>query len=178
MCSFFWRLNIIVYTIKKMFTTFIINLFPTLFSLVMISKIMFSGLKNAGKVGYKLLLLILFVIVSSGILYSQVKTGAERTDDYLPLLEGKRVGLVANHTSLIGNTHLVDSLIALKVNLVKIFGPEHGFRGNMADGAVIENGIDQKSGLPVISLYGSNKKPSPEDMEGLDLVIFRSEELV
>lgn len=138
----------------------------------MISKIRFIGFNKALEVSSKLTLFILIVIVSCGTLFAQVKTGAERTDDYLPLLEGKRVGLVANHTSLIGNTHLVDSLLALKVNLVKIFGPEHGFRGNMADGAVIENGIDQRTGLPVISLYGSTKKPSPEDMKDLDLVIF------
>ena len=119
----------------------------------MISKIRFIGFNKALEVSSKLTLFILIVIVSCGTLFAQVKTGAERTDDYLPLLEGKRVGLVANHTSLIGNTHLVDSLLALKVNLVKIFGPEHGFRGNMADGAVIENGIDQRTGLPVISLF-------------------------
>lgn len=155
-----------------MFTTFIHNLFPILFLIIMISKIMFIGFRRAVNLSPKLILLIVIVVFSCGTLVAQIKTGAERTNDYLPLLEGKRVGLVANHTSLIGNTHLVDSLLALEVNLVKIFGPEHGFRGNMADGAVIENGIDQKSGLPVISLYGSNKKPSPEDMEGLDLVIF------
>lgn len=120
----------------------------------------------------RLFIVLIILIVFPGILFSQVKTGAERTEEYLPMLEGKKIGLVANHTSYIGKTHIVDSLVSLGVDLVKIFGPEHGFRGNMADGAAIENGIDPKTGLPVISLYGSSKKPSEEDMAGLDLVIF------
>ena len=115
---------------------------------------------------------LVLLIFYSGVSFAQVKTGADRTGEYLPLLEEKRIGLVANHTSLIGNTHLVDSLVALNVNLVKIFGPEHGFRGIVSDGKTIENGIDQATGLPVISLYGSTKKPAKEDMQDLDLVIF------
>ena len=80
--------------------------------------------------------------------------------------------LVVNQTSTIGNTHLVDSLVKLKVNIVKIFGPEHGFRGTADAGEHIENGKDPKTGIPVISLYGDNKKPTPSQLADIDLVIF------
>ncbi|MEZ5197999.1 MAG: DUF1343 domain-containing protein [Bacteroidales bacterium] len=102
----------------------------------------------------------------------QVIVGAERTKDYFPLLSGKRVGIVANQTSHIGNIHLVDSLLYAGINAVKVFGPEHGFRGNTADGVEINSGIDANTGIPIISLYGSHKKPTPEDLEDLDIVVF------
>lgn len=105
-----------------------------------------------------------------------LKTGAERTTAYLPLLKGKKVGLVGNQTSIIqteaGNVHLVDTLLALGVDLRKVFAPEHGFRGTADAGEVIEDGKDPKTGLPVFSLYGNNKKPSAEQLEDLDLLIF------
>ena len=102
----------------------------------------------------------------------QIITGAERTEIYLPLLEGKRVAICGNQSSLIGKTHLVDSLISRKVNVVKIFSPEHGFRGNAEAGAHISSSTDSKTGLPIISLYGKNKKPTAEQMKGIDLIIF------
>lgn len=103
---------------------------------------------------------------------SQVTSGAQRTSEYLPLLKSKRVAVVANQASLIGKTHLVDSLHSLQVHLVKIFSPEHGFRGNAEAGALIEDGRDTKTGLPVISLYGNHKKPTTKDLESIDVVLF------
>ena len=101
-----------------------------------------------------------------------IKTGAEQTEKYLPLLKGKRVAIVANQTSVIGRISLVDSLKSLEVNIVKIFGPEHGFRGTASAGAIVEDSIDAKTGIPEISLYGKKSKPSKEDLENVDLVIF------
>lgn len=106
------------------------------------------------------------------IAWSQVITGAARFSEYMPLLQGKKIGVVANQTTLIGNTHLVDSLLSLGVNVVKVFGPEHGFRGNNADGLAIGDTVDTQTGLPIISLYGKRKKPLPEDVNGIDLMIF------
>lgn len=101
-----------------------------------------------------------------------IKTGAEQTEKYLPLLYGKRVAIVANQTSVIGKTLVVDSLKSLGVNLVKIFGPEHGFRGTASAGAVVADSIDAKTGIPEISLYGKKSKPSKEDLADVDVVIF------
>lgn len=101
-----------------------------------------------------------------------VIVGAERMAELLPKLQGKRVGLVVNHTSLIGKTHLVDTLLTRDVNIVRIFGPEHGFRGTAADGELVNDSSDTKTGLPVISLYGKNRKPTPQQFEGLDVIIF------
>ena len=87
------------------------------------------------------------------ILYDRdVLTGAEQTFVYLPLLEGKNVGVVANQTSMIDDTHLVDSLLSLGVNIVKVFSPEHGFRGKADAGEVVKDGIDVKTGIPLVSL--------------------------
>jgi uncharacterized protein YbbC (DUF1343 family) len=102
---------------------------------------------------------------------------ANRTEAYLPLLKGKRVGIVGNQTSIMKNeagefTHVVDSLLALEVNLVKGFAPEHGFRGTADAGEAVEDGKDAQTGLPVISLYGDNKKPKTAQLEDLDVLIF------
>ena len=103
-----------------------------------------------------------------------VRTGAERTENLLPLLEGKRVALVVNQTSVVGKmkTHLLDTLLALDVNVKKVFAPEHGFRGNADAGETVKNGRDVKSGLPILSLYGKNKKPSAEQLADIDVVLF------
>ena len=98
--------------------------------------------------------------------------GAQNLKSYIGLLKDKKIALVVNQTSTIGNTHLVDSLVKLKVNIVKIFGPEHGFRGTADAGEHINNGKDPKTGIPVISLYGDNKKPTPSQLADIDLVIF------
>jgi uncharacterized protein YbbC (DUF1343 family) len=104
--------------------------------------------------------------------FSKIKCGAERTEIYLPLIKGKRIAIVANQTSMIGNRHLVDSLKSLNVNIRVIFSPEHGFRGESEAGAGIESYFDAKSGLNVISLYGKNKKPKAADLKDIDIVIF------
>jgi len=102
----------------------------------------------------------------------EIKTGADQTDKYLPLLKGKRVAIMANQTSLIGKTHLVDSLKILGVNIVKVFGPEHGFRGNASAGVEVADEIDPVSGIPVVSLYGAKNKPSKEDLADVDILIY------
>ena len=102
----------------------------------------------------------------------EIITGAEQTEKYLPYLAGKRIGMVVNPTSIIGNTTIVDSLKSLGVNIVKIFGPEHGFRGDASAGAKVDDSIDQRTGIKAISLYGKHHKPSAEDMKNIDLMIF------
>jgi uncharacterized protein YbbC (DUF1343 family) len=101
-----------------------------------------------------------------------ILTGAMRTELYLGDLRGKRVGIVANQTSLIGNTHLVDSLLSMGVAVKKVFAPEHGFRGDSGAGETIQDGRDTKTGLPLVSLYGKNKKPSAEMIRDLDVLVF------
>lgn len=109
---------------------------------------------------------------------------ANRCGVYLPMLEGKNIGVVANQTSVIykvlgtgagveaANTHLVDSLLALGINVKMVFAPEHGFRGEADAGEHLKDGKDSRTGLPIVSLYGSQRKPSPEHLQGLDLVLF------
>ncbi len=100
-------------------------------------------------------------------------TGAEQPALYLPLLqEAGPVALVVNQTSTVGHAHLVDTLLAMQVDIQTIFAPEHGFRGDADAGEKIADGKDPKTGLPIISLYGSNKKPKPEQLQGLGMVIF------
>jgi uncharacterized protein YbbC (DUF1343 family) len=108
------------------------------------------------------------------ILYNKVtiKVGAENIDEYLPQLLGKKVGMVVNHTSVINNTHLVDSLKSLNVNIATIFAPEHGFRGEISAGELVNNSKDLKTGIDIVSLYGKNKKPSKEQFENLDIIVF------
>ena len=101
-----------------------------------------------------------------------VLPGAFQTEEYLPLLKGKRVAIVANPTSVIGKTHLVDSLKSAKVKIVKIFAPEHGFRGDRPAGEKVLSYTDAKTGLPVISLYGNQIKPASKDLKNVDVVIF------
>ena len=98
--------------------------------------------------------------------------GAFQFDELLPLLQGKRIGVVANHTSLINNTHLVDSLLSSGINVVRIFGPEHGFRGDHPDGKEINSGKDSKTGLGIISLYGNHKKPTKTDLLNIEIMLF------
>lgn len=97
---------------------------------------------------------------------------AMQTDDYLPLLQGKRIGIVGNQTSIVGETHLVDTLLSLGIDVRKIYTPEHGFRGTADAGAKVNSGKDEKTGLSIVSLYGKNKKPTPEMLQGIDLILF------
>ncbi|WP_298707666.1 DUF1343 domain-containing protein [Chitinophaga sp.] len=102
-----------------------------------------------------------------------VRTAAQRTDAYLPLLKGKRVGLLVNQTSMISpSAHLVDSLLSLKVNIVKIFSPEHGFRGTADAGEKVGNSRDSRTGLPIVSLYGSHRQATAADLADVDVLVF------
>ncbi|MBS9523086.1 DUF1343 domain-containing protein [Litoribacter ruber] len=102
-------------------------------------------------------------------------TGADRHSEYLPMIEGKNIGLVVNQTSILpqkDNLHLVDFLLGENQKVKKVYVPEHGFRGDADAGEKVENEVDQKTGLPVISLYGNNKKPSKEALSGIDILIY------
>src|SRR5690348_2792999 len=97
-----------------------------------------------------------------------VLPGAYRIDVYLHYLEGKRVGVFANQTSMVGQTHLVDTLRKRGVNIVKIFAPEHGFRGVLGAGEELNNDVDKQTGIPIVSLYGKKKIPDAEDLKDVD----------
>ncbi len=98
--------------------------------------------------------------------------GSEQFELYVPLLKGKRVGIIANQTAVVGKKHLIDLLLEKKVNVIKIFAPEHGFRGDRPDGAKIISKKDELTGLPVVSLYGSHYKPTADDLRDLDILIY------
>lgn len=110
--------------------------------------------------------------VNQPLFAKAIKTGAEQTEKYLPFLKGKRVAVLANQTSVIGHTHLVDSLQKLGVNIVKVFGPEHGFRGKASAGSEVKDETDAATGIPIISLYGPKNKPSKEDLANVDVLIY------
>lgn len=119
----------------------------------------------------------IFLLISCCLFFSCKKDaniilGVENTKNYLPLIKGKKIAVIGNQTSIISSIHLVDSLLSLDINIVKVFSPEHGFRGNADAGEKVENIIDPKTGLPIISLYGKNKKPSPEQLNGIDILLF------
>ncbi len=103
---------------------------------------------------------------------NRIITGAEQMEVYLPWLMDKSVAVAGNHTSLVGSSHLVDTLISRGIQVVKVFSPEHGFRGKADAGSRIESGQDPATGLPIISLYGKHKKPTPEDLNNIDIVVF------
>ena len=117
---------------------------------------------------------ILLVLVESILQLSaqEIKPGAYQINDYLKLLDGKKVGIVANQSSELNSTSLVDTLISLNQNIVRIFSPEHGFRGKADAGAKIDDEVDAKTGLKVISLYGKNRKPKNKQLEGIDIMLF------
>jgi uncharacterized protein YbbC (DUF1343 family) len=116
---------------------------------------------------------IVLCLLISSTAFAQLKVGAERSDLYLRKLKGKRVAVFANNTSAVKGVHLVDILVSKKVNVVKIMSPEHGFRGDIPDGAEVNDSVDGKTGIRIISIYGDkNKKPTPEHLADVDLVIF------
>ncbi|ASW76550.1 hypothetical protein IQ37_14380 [Chryseobacterium piperi] len=131
---------------------------------------------------FKIKNLLLICLIFLGVFnqyYSQnqskgdFKTGADRPELYLPLLKGKTIGIVTNQTGLMKDkTHLVDFLVKSGINLKAIFAPEHGFRGNADAGETVKSGVDAKTGIPIVSLYGNNKKPKPEQLKGIDVVVF------
>ena len=102
----------------------------------------------------------------------KIFTGADQISEYLPLIKGKRVAIMANQTSVVGDTHLVDTLRSLGVNIVKVFGPEHGFRGQASAGIEVGDETDPSTGIPVISLYGRKNKPTKEDLADVDILIY------
>jgi len=118
-------------------------------------------------------ILILAFAVTIGTFAQNVKTGAESTQEYLPLLKGKKVAVLTNQTGIIGKTHLVDSLVSLKINIVAILSPEHGFRGNADAGEHVASTIDEKTGIPIKSLYeGNSGKPAASLMKEIDVMVF------
>ncbi|MDE3184444.1 MAG: DUF1343 domain-containing protein, partial [Bacteroidota bacterium] len=118
------------------------------------------------------LFLGLLLVTLSVFSQKRIIPGAERLDQYLPLLKGKNVALFANQTSMVGNTHLVDTLMKRGIKIVRIFGPEHGFRGNADAGEKVGNSIDKETGIEVVSLYGKHSKPTAEDLKGVDVMLF------
>ncbi|MBH0091256.1 exo-beta-N-acetylmuramidase NamZ domain-containing protein [Pseudoalteromonas sp. NSLLW218] len=129
---------------------------------------------------FKTLFITLFFIFSAIFIPSvqaneannSLVVGAQQYAKYLPQLKNKRVGLVVNQTSTIGQTHLVDALLAKSINITKIFAPEHGFRGDHGAGTHVKNAVDSKTGIPLISIYGKNKKPSQAALADVDVIIF------
>ena len=105
-------------------------------------------------------------------LYTSITTGAQQTELYLPKLKNKKVAIVTNASGIINNKHLVDTLLKHKIKIVKIFGPEHGFRGTADAGEKVKSGKDPKTNITVVSLYGSHKKPTTEDLKGVDIVVY------
>jgi uncharacterized protein YbbC (DUF1343 family) len=116
-------------------------------------------------------LLILFISIYSTSLWALV-LGIERHQSYLPILQNKKVAIVSNQSSRLGNTHLIDFLISKKINVKKLFALEHGLRGSLDPGETVGDGIDEQTGLPIISLYGKRKQPSSEDLRNIDFIVF------
>ncbi len=102
----------------------------------------------------------------------RIMPGAWQTGKYFPLLDGKRVAFAGNHTATIRDMHLVDSLLGAGIDVVKVFSPEHGFRGHAAAGEHVESGVDQETGLSIISLYGANRRPAAEQLRDVDIIVF------
>ena len=106
------------------------------------------------------------------IKYNEIISGDQQLDEYLPLLKNKAVGVVANHASIVNGTHLVDTLLKSEIHIISIFSPEHGFRGDEDAGSFISDNKDSATGIPIISLYGDHKKPTTEDFQNIDIVLF------
>lgn len=129
----------------------------------------------------KFINLVLICLIFLGSIHSKAqtkpdlcfKTGADRPELYLPLLKNKTIGVVTNQTGLMSDrTHLVDFLVKNNIKIKTIFAPEHGFRGTADAGEHVKNGVDAKTGLPIVSLYGANKKPSAQQLVGIDVILF------
>ena len=117
-------------------------------------------------------IIILLILSSLGLHAQQLILGSERIEEIINSIDNKNIAIVGNQTSLVNDIHLVDTLLSLKQNIVSVFSPEHGFRGTEDAGAKIDNEFDSKTGLPIISLYGKNKKPTNEQLEDIDIIIF------
>ncbi len=130
--------------------------------------------RRSGLFFHFLCFLSIFFSYSISAQTPSLKLGAEQTEEYLPILKGKKVGLIINQTSTLGkdNIHLLDTLLSQGIEITTIFAPEHGFRGNADAGEIVKDGKDTKTGLPIISLYGKNKKPSAQQLRDIDILIF------
>ena len=117
-------------------------------------------------------LLLMPLVAETASRPDSIRPGAYQTSLYFPLLEGKRIAVAGNHTSMIGEVHLVDSLLRAGFSVKQVFSPEHGFRGQAAHGEYVPSATDEATGLPVVSLYGSNRKPLPEQLQGVDVIVF------
>jgi uncharacterized protein YbbC (DUF1343 family) len=115
---------------------------------------------------------ILIFLCSFGLNAQELVLGANRIEQIISLTNEKSIAIVGNQTSMVNNTHLVDTLISLNQNIITVFSPEHGFRGTGDAGAKIENEVDIKTGIPIISLYGKNKKPKKQNLEDIDIIVF------
>ena len=143
-----------------------------------------SFIANTSLMQLRLVTILIFLVTSAhlnpgnnenigGSIYKdRILTGADQTEKYLSYLKGKRIGILSNQTSIIGKTHLVDSLKSLGINIVTLFGPEHGFRGNASAGVSVQDEVDSATGIPIVSLYGVRRKPSKEHMDAIDLMIY------
>ncbi len=120
----------------------------------------------------RLFVLGLIILISSALMAQKIMTGAESVNEYLPLLKGKKVAVLSNQTGMIGNTHLVDSLVALKVNIVAIMSPEHGFRGDADAGEHVSSSVDKKTGIPIVSLYGGNNQTASDAIKNIDVLVY------
>ena len=138
------------------------NKIPAFLSIAFLGTVLITGFRNPSQQKE-------FTVINSK---DTIRTGADQTEKYLPYLKGKRVAILANQTSIIGNRHLVDSLQSLGVNIVKVFGPEHGFRGNASAGVQVADEKDESTGIPIISLYGKKNKPTKEDLADVDIMIY------
>ncbi len=131
--------------------------------------------KNTNLIGFVVSLLLLFSTLKGQVQikeYNTVTIGAQQFENYLPKLKNKRVAILTNITGVIGSTSIVDTLLKLNVSVKKIFGPEHGFRSNTEAGDKVSSSIDKKTGLPIISLYGNNKKPTKEQLADVDILLY------
>lgn len=116
--------------------------------------------------------LFICIALFSLVSMAEVQVGASRTDVYLPLLQGKRVALMSNHTGMVGEKHTLDILIENGINVTAIFSPEHGFRGTAREGEHVKSSVDEKTGVPILSLYdGKSGRPSDESMQKFDVLI-------
>ncbi len=117
--------------------------------------------------------LLIFCLILFRANAQQVLPGIEQVSKYLPYIEGKNIGITCNHSTIfVNHKHLIDSLLTLNIKVKKIFVPEHGFRGEVAAGELVAHSTDEKTGIPIISLYGKNKKPQQEDLQGIEVMLF------
>ncbi|MAD59573.1 MAG: hypothetical protein CMB81_04490, partial [Flammeovirgaceae bacterium] len=121
-----------------------------------------------------LILILVFFYIQVKSENKNIKVGAENLHKYNSIISGKRIGLLVNHTSMIENTHLIDTLFSLNINIRKIFSPEHGFKGNIERGKSIDDYVYkyEKKSIPIISMYGKKRIPSNEDLSGIEVMIF------